>query len=187
MTARGRAAAVPRRATASPRRAGCAGRRAGHLGWPAALLLCALAGCKLIDQTTFDPLAGLPPAIAALPAEPAAAAPEGPPALLRVPLDPEPDWRAALREAVAAARRIKTDVQFDVVAAVPAPEGGGAGGAAGQGGSPGGLDAAVQMAGDPAGRIASAIRAQGVPAGRVRLLARPEAGLAAPEVRVFVR
>lgn len=139
--------------------------------------LAFLPACKLIDQTTFDPDAGKPPlAAAATSAAPAASEPpSGTPAFLRVPLNPEPDWRGAVRDGVAAARRRKPDVQFDVVAVVPA-----AGTAEQQA-------TAADTVVEPASRIAAAIRSAGVPAGRVRLLARLEEGVAAPEVRVFVR
>ena len=40
------------------------------VAWPAAAVLL-LGGCKLIDQTTFNPDAGKPPVVAARPAPPA--------------------------------------------------------------------------------------------------------------------
>lgn len=83
----------------------------------------------------------------------------------------------AVRQAVAAARRRKSDVLFDVVAIVPA------------GTVADGVAAENQAASSSAeaGTVARAITAQGVPPGRVRLFARPEAGLIGREVRVYVR
>ena len=76
-----------------------------------------------------------------------------------------------MRQAVAAARSRKADVVFDVVAMVPAP----------------GDNDQVTRSSAEAGAIARLVTAQGVPAGRVRLLARPETGLAGREVRIYVR
>ena len=129
---------------------------------PLALLL---AGCTLVDQTTFNPNAGRVPvvparAVAATPAP----VPPGPRPLLTV-LPPGAD-AGAIRQAVAAARARKPDVVFDVVTIVP-PEG--------------------DVAGTEAATVARAIIEAGVPPARVRLLARPEAGAGGREVRVFVR
>jgi hypothetical protein len=81
----------------------------------------------------------------------------------------------AVRQAVLAARRRKPDVVFDVVAMLPG----------GTGTNAGADDSASSSA--EAGTVARASTAQGVPPGRVRLFARPEAGLAGREVRVYVR
>ncbi len=139
----------------------------------AALAGGALPGCTLIDQNTFNPAARAAPVI---PAAPVAAAPppSGPPPLLTFrPGQPVQD---AVRQAVVAARRRKPDVVFDVVAMLP----GGAGTDAGP-------DEGAASASAEAGTVARAITAQGVPPARVRLFARPEAGLAGQEVRVYVR
>ena len=119
----------------------------------------ALPGCTLIDQNTFNPAAGKAPVI---------------PALLT--LRPGQPVQDAVRQAVVAARRRKPDVVFDVVAMLP-------GGAS----TEMGLDEQTASSSAEAGTVARAIAAQGVPPGRVRLFARPEAGLAGQEVRVYVR
>lgn len=137
--------------------------------WLLALLPgCALTGCTLVDQRTFNPDAGAPPVIPPAAAAPVAAAPPGPPPLLT--LRPGQMADDAVQQAVAAARRRKPDVLFDVVAMVPAA-----------------MEDEVRPATTEAGAVARAITAQGVPASRVRLLARPAAGLEGREVRVYVR
>lgn len=142
----------------------------------AALILAALAGgalpgCTLIDQNTFNPAARAAPVIPRPPVVAAVAAPPGPPPLLT--LRPGQPVQDAVRQAVAAARRRKADVVFDVVAMLPSAETG--------------LDDQAASPGAEAGTVARAITAQGVPPARVRLFARPEAGLAGREVRVYVR
>ncbi len=139
------------------------------------LILAALPGCTLIDQNTFNPAASAVPIIPAAPAVAVVPAPPGPPPLLT--LQPGQPAQDAVRQAVAAARRRKPDVVFDVVAMVPA--GTAADGAVAEN------QAASSSA--EAGAVAHAITAQGVPPGRVRLFARPEAGLTGREVRVYVR
>ena len=138
------------------------------------LALLVVPGCRLVDQTTFDKEAGKPPVIPPVPSPPPAA-PEGPPALLTIPLSPEPDWAGVLRQAVASAVQRKPTVVFDVAAIVPAR------------GTPEEQVAAVTTASEPASRIARAIEAAGIPPARVNLSARTAAGLAASEVRVYVR
>jgi len=140
----------------------------------AALSGLMLPGCTLIDQNTFNPAASTAPVIPRAPAPPVAAGPPGPPALLTLRLG-QP-YQDAVRQAVAAARRLKQGVVFDVVAVVPAE-------AAADTGP--GSQAASSSA--EAGAVARAITAQGVPPRQVRLLARPDAGVSARETRVYVR
>lgn len=139
------------------------------------LILAALPGCTLIDQSTFNPAASAVPVIAPAPVVAVVPASQGPPPLLR--LQPGQPAQDAVRQAVAAARRRKPDVVFDVVAMVPAES------------AAGGVAAENQAASSSAeaGAVARAITAQGVPPNRVRLFARPEAGLTGREVRVYVR
>ena len=129
------------------------------------LSLLLLPGCKLIDQTTFDPQAGKRPAIVPPPAPPPVPAAD-PAALITVRYPQTADLRADVAKAVAAARARKPDVAFEVVEIT------GAGPTADTG-----ADAA---------EVARLITAQGVPASRVRLAVRPMPG-AAREVRVYVR
>jgi hypothetical protein len=121
-----------------------------------------LAGCKLIDQTTFAPS----------PEEPAKS--EAPKADPRTPLitigyvTPDPNYQEILRYAVRAAETRVPGVQYDVVAMLPA-----------------GADAAAGQQ-----RVAEVMRdimAQGVPASRVQLGLRAAPAGGAQEVRVYVR
>lgn len=139
----------------------------------AALAGGALPGCTLIDQSTFNPNARAVPVIPAAPVAVAATVPQGWPPLLT--LRPGQPVQDAVRQAVLAARRRKPDVVFDVVAMLPG----------GTGTNAESDDPASSSA--EAGNVARAISAQGVPPDRVRLFARPEAGLAGREVRVYVR
>lgn len=128
------------------------------------LALAGLSGCGLVDQRTFNPQAGLPPARPTPPAPPLPLAPPEPgaPPLLSIRLPAPSDLRPTVANAVAAARARKRDVAFDVVEITPAV-----------------------AAGSKAAEVAQMIVAQGVPASRVNLSARPIANVA-PEVRVFV-
>ncbi len=135
-----------------------------------ALVACALAGCTLIDQRTFNPQAGRKPPDLAGPAGPAPAPP-----LVTVDFGrPNPDYAAELHQAVVSAVSRKPDVQFDVVTVVPA-----AGAPADQVGAATGLTADARA-------VARAISADGVDDDRIHLLARAEA-VATRQVQVFVR
>lgn len=144
--------------------------RACPPSWPWLLALVpslASGGCALVDQRTFNPEAGKPPAVAAAPPAPAAA-PAGPAALLTVRFDRPAAIEGPVRQAVALARARKPDVAFDVVSVVPDADAVGAGGA-------------------EAARVARLITAQGVPATRVNLQVRLDPAVGARDVRVFVR
>lgn len=134
------------------------------------LATMSVCGCTLIDQTTFDKDAGRAPVIAQPAKPPAATLQIGPPALLTIAPGATPAvYGPALKQAVAAAVARKPTVVFDVVE-MQAPDAPGDG--------PLGAEAAD---------VARSIISQGVPAARVRLVARPDAGAPAREVRVFVR
>ena len=80
----------------------------------AALLVFLLgAGCTLVDQRTFNPQAGKRPVVAATGPGPA------PPLVTVDYAKPDPQYAAALHQAVADAVAVKPDVQFDVVTVVP--------------------------------------------------------------------
>jgi len=122
-----------------------------------------LAGCKLVDQTTFAPSP-----------EPATAAAPTPKAETRTALvtinyaTPHPDYRDVLRFAVNEAERRAPRVQYDVVGMLPA-----------------GGDAA-----DAQRRVAEVMRsimAQRVPADRIHLGLRTAQADTQPEVRIYVR
>ena len=123
----------------------------------------ALAGCKLIDQTTFAPSP-----------EAAPAKTESPNADPRTPLltigyaAPDQNYQDVLRYAVRAAETRAPGVQYDVIAMLPK-----------------GADAAAAQ-----GRAAEVMRdimGQGVPASRIHLGLRTEQPGDAQEIRVYVR
>ncbi len=129
----------------------------------ALLGLLALAGCKLIDQTTFAPS---PEATAAKPVTPKVDP--------RTPLvtigyaTPNPDYQDVLGYAVREAEGRAPGVQFDVIGVVPA-----------------GADAAAAQH-----RVAEVMRdimARGVPESRIHLGLRTIPAGGPQEVRVYVR
>ena len=136
-----------------------------------AALLCStlLLGCTLIDQRTFNPRAGLPAQVPA--------APGPPPIQPLVTIDlgkANPNYAAALSQAVDQAVSRKPDVEFDVVSVVPAR------------GTPADqVAAATGITGD-AREIARAINAAGVDDGRIHLSARADPGASSRQVQVFV-
>jgi hypothetical protein len=127
------------------------------------LAVLLLAGCKLIDQTTFAPSP-----------EAKAQTVEVPKADARTPLvsinfgQPDPDYQGLMRYALHAAAERDPQVQYDVVAILP----------------PNGDVAAQQKHGL---EVMRAMVAQGVPADRIHLGLRSAAAGAEPEVKVYVR
>ena len=130
---------------------------------PVLALVVALAGCKLVDQTTFAPS---PEAKAQ-----AAAVPQ---ADTRTPLltiragTPSANYQEPLRYAVHAAQARDPTVQYDVIAMLPAPDD-------------------VAQAQHNATDVMRAILATGVPPRRVHLGLRVQQALVEPQVRVYVR
>jgi type IV pilus biogenesis protein CpaD/CtpE len=123
----------------------------------------ALAGCKLVDQTTFAPS---PEAVNTEQAVPQAD-PRAP--LLTIGYaTPNPNYQEVLRYAVRTAEARTPGVQYDVIAILPA-----------------GGDVAQAQAN--AAEVMRGILAQGVPASRVHLGLRPAAAGGMREVRVYVR
>jgi hypothetical protein len=130
-----------------------------------------LPGCKLLDQTTFEPS----PEAAALPA-PAPARAETRPALVTVRYDvPNPAWRDLLRYAITEAERRRPGLDYEVVAVAPA-----SGAIADQ-------VVALQVARRDGTEIMRAITALGVAPSRLRLSARTDPAATAREVRVYPR
>ena len=127
------------------------------------LAVMLLAGCKLIDQTTFAPSP-----------EAKAQTAEFPKADARTPLvsinfaQPDPDYQGLLRYAVHAAAERDPSVAYDVVAMLP----------------PNADVGAQQKHGV---EVMRAMVEQGVPAARIHLGLRSAAAGAEPEVRVYVR
>ena len=133
-------------------------------------LLLLLAGCTLIDQRTFNPNAGVPAK--------AAVAPGPAPALPLLTVDyakPNPDYAAALHQAVTEAVSRKPDVQFDVVTVVPAT------------GTPAEQVAAASGLTPDARQIARGINQDGVDDGNIHLSARADVAATTRQVQVFVR
>ena len=123
-----------------------------------------LAGCALIDQTTFAPSPE-----AEKPAQVAAPKADARVALLTIGYaTPDPNYEDMLRYAVRAAETRAPGVQYDVVSMLPA-----------------GGDTAVAQ--QRAADVMRGIMAQGVPASRIHLGLRTEQADAAQEVRVYVR
>ena len=122
-----------------------------------------LAGCKLIDQTTFAPS----PEETAAKSEPPKVDPRS--ALLSIGYaTPNPNYQDVLRYAVREAETRAPGVQYDVVAMLPS-----------------GADAAAAQS-----RVAAVMRdimAQDVPESRIHLGLRVGQAGAAQEVRVYVR
>ena len=122
-----------------------------------------LAGCKLIDQTTFAPS----PEETAAKSEPPKVDPRS--ALLSIGYaTPNPNYQDVLRYAVREAETRAPGVQYDVVAMLPS-----------------GADAAAAQS-----RVAAVMRdimAQGVPADRIHLGLRTAQAGSAQEVRIYVR
>jgi hypothetical protein len=122
-----------------------------------------LAGCKLIDQTTFAPSP-----------EATAAKREAPKADPRAPLltigyaTPNPDYLDVLRYAVREAETRAHDIQYDVIGMLPA-----------------GADAKVAQ--QRSAEVMRDIMAQGVPANRIHLGLREAPAGSVQEVRVYVR
>jgi hypothetical protein len=126
------------------------------------LAVLLLAGCKLIDQTTFAPS----PEAKAETVAPPKVDPRTP--LIAINFaDANPDYQGLLRFALHAAETRDPRVEYDVVAMLPG-------------------------AGDPAAgqkhalEVMRAMIAQGVPASRIHLGLRSALADGAPEVRVYV-
>jgi hypothetical protein len=122
-----------------------------------------LAGCKLIDQTTFAPSPEAAPTAEAAPPKVDARTP-------LVTIDyagPPPDYQGLLRFAVHAAETRAPGVEYDVIGMLPA-----------------GGDAVAEQR--RAVEVMRAIMAQGVPATRIHLGLRTEPAGGEQEIRVYV-
>ncbi len=132
--------------------------------------LLALAGCKLIDQRTFEPAAAAPTAAdLARPALP-------PLPLLTIAFTvPDADWRPAVRDAVRAAEARKRDVVFSVVAPIPTTA------------SRDAQDVATRQGQEDAALVAREVHLNGVPPERIAIGLRGDAGAPRREVRVYAQ
>jgi hypothetical protein len=139
----------------------------------AVLMLC-LAGCKLIDQTTFAPSPSKNPAL--LPATPEVGKIDPRTPLLSVDAGtPVPAYGSVLRYAVAQAVARDPNVRFDVLVVVPD-----AGDAAAQA-------AAVAKAQNDATALMREIGSDGVAASRIDLRAGIDPHVGQSQIRVYVR
>ncbi len=157
------------------------------------LLLPVLAGCTLMDQTTFAPSPEPKPPPVIVP----------PPVETRTPLiviaasaTPK-DYTKSLREAVRAAEKARHDIDYDVVGVAPAtapsvtappaspPSANNATAMPAQ--PPVASAAALDEAASHAAEVMRAIMAQGVPAARIHLAVRSDPAIKAGEIRVYVR
>lgn len=145
--------------------------------WTIAAALALLpTGCKLVDQRTFNPQAGVPPFVARPPAP--AAQPDrtldGLAPLVTIRLDRDRGYDEAVAQAAAAVLARKRDAQFTVLTALPP--------------SPPDAQAdAVARYAPEAARVADLLARRGVSPARVRLEARAEPNLGTPELRLYVR
>lgn len=142
----------------------------------AILSLAALpvAGCKLVDQRTFDRTADRPPVIARPPTVQTAAS--GPNALVSFPAAaPRSDWADVLHTAADLARTRKSNVLFRVETVVPAS------------GNPQTQARALGDALGAAREAADVIVGDGVDRSQVELAAVTDARVRQPEIRIFVR
>lgn len=132
-----------------------------------------LAGCKLVDQQTFDRTAGKPPVVrAAKPVRVAA----GPNALVTFPAAaPRSDWADVLHTAADLARSRKASVLFRVETVVPAR------------GDPQAQADALGQALGAAREAADVIVSDGIDRSQVELAAVTDPGVKQPEIRIFVR
>ena len=146
-----------------------------------ALLFPILAGCTLLDQTTFAPSPEVRPAAPVVPPKIETRTP-----LIVIAASATPkEYAKSLREAVRAAEALKRDIDYDVVGV--APIGATAAATAGPAGSPVAAPAALQEAASHAAEVMRAIMGQGIPAARIHLAVRSDPAVKAGEIRVYVR
>lgn len=150
-------------------------RRRSVLPAPLGLaVLVFLAGCKLVDQRTFDASVNHRPVAHAMPGPP------GPPpipplAAVRFAEPPE-TWQPALTDIVRQALAAKPEALFQVQTLVPAT------------GTPQAQAAALAEAGRGNGRlVAETIVAAGASSGQVEMTAMSDGSVTQPEVRVTVK
>jgi hypothetical protein len=129
----------------------------------ALLLLLALSGCHLLDQTDFAPRGPMKPAVPPVPN------PETRTALVTIDFaKADTEYRAGLATAIHAAETMRPGSLYDVVAVIP--------------------DAAGAVAGrQRAAEVMTAIEADGVVPPRIQLGLTLEPGLKVAQVRVYLR
>ncbi len=137
------------------------------------LALLPVAGCKLVDQRTFDRTADKPPVPKKPPPVRIAA---GPNALVSFPASsPQSDWADVLHTAADLARSRKANVLFRVETVVPPS------------GDPQAQAEALGRALGTAREAADVIVGDGIDRSQVELAAITDAGVRQAEIRIFVR
>jgi hypothetical protein len=137
--------------------------------------LTALAGCKLVDQTTFAPSPEAP-VKAVEPPPPPVSPPDKRTPLLTIGFGtPNPNYKDLLAYAVHQAEERRPDVSFDVVSVVLAS------------GDTVAQSLAASHGADDAAQVMQAMMALGVPDTRIHLGTRTELGLSERQVRVYIR
>ncbi|GBR37095.1 hypothetical protein AA0475_0354 [Acetobacter peroxydans] len=148
--------------------------------------LLALTGCKLVDQKTFNPQAGVPPKPYVPPARPAP--PPPPPLIAMVAGTPEADWKPQVQDMARRALARKPTALFTVRCLVPpgSPvvppadvEGRSAEGAV--------PTALITLASGDGRAVMQALMDAGVPQTQVEMTAMPDSTVTKPTVRVYVR
>ncbi len=132
--------------------------------------MLALAGCKLVDQRTFERTGTAPAATdlsrADLPKLP----------LLTIAFTiPDADWRPSVRDAVQAAEARKRDVAFSVVTPIPTTA------------SRDAQDVFIKQGQQDATAVAQELHLNGIPPERITIGFRGDAGAPAREVRVYAQ
>jgi hypothetical protein len=140
-----------------------------------AVLTICLAGCKLIDQTTFAPSPSKNPALLPAPAPAVGKIDPRTPLLSIDAGTPVPQYGQVLRYAVGLAKRRDPNVRFDVLVAVPDT-----GDAAAQ-------TAAVTNAQGQAVALMREIGDDGVPVSHIDLRAGVDPHVTQSQIRVYVR
>ncbi len=133
----------------------------------------AMAGCKLVDQRSFDAAAGRKP----VPHLPPGPPPPPPPVLATVRFGAPPEsWRPELEAIVRQALARKPEALFRIETLVPAQ------------GAPAAQAAAVAAAGQTGGEtVADAVVEAGASSAQLELTAAADPSLRRPEVRVYVK
>jgi hypothetical protein len=139
------------------------------------LALTALAGCKLLDQTTFAPSPEAPVKKVEPPPPPVSPPDKRTPLLTIGFANPDPDYKDLLTYAVRQAQERRPDVSFDVVSVVLAT------------GDTVAQSLAASRGADDAAQVMRAMIALGVPDTRIHLGTRTELGLTERQVRVYLR
>jgi hypothetical protein len=146
-----------------------------HRGPFIPLLLTVLAGCRLIDQTTFAPSPSKNPALVKSVPAPAAAQARAEPRIPLITIDqgtPVAEYRGVLHSVVGAAIARDPNVQFDVTMVVPAH------------GDP---LATVAESRSEAAAVMQEMSVDGIPDSNIHLRAATEAHLTRRQIQVYVR